>query len=199
MKEPIKVWCNRGVIDQSATDSALIHSTLAGDAGAFGRLVERYEARLLRYAQSLTHDADDAADVVQEAFIKIYEHLQSYDSRRSFSSWAYRIVHNEAMNWLRRAKRTVTGEAAQLRLELTPSSDSPQRSYEAVERHEQLALALANLPNQYQAVVNLRYLQEQSYEEIGRRLDLPLGTVATQIHRAKSLLRKALGRYDQSD
>lgn len=196
-KETWKVWCNGCVTLLTQSDATLIARTLAGGTTAFGVLVERYEARLLRYAQSITHDADDAADVVQEAFINIYEHLHSYDSNRSFSSWAYRIVHNGALNWVRRAKRLVTGEAAQLRLERTPTNDSPERAYAAVERHTQLTAALAVLPGQYQSVLRLRYLEERSYDEIGRRLRLPLGTVATHLSRAKSLLRSYLEKRNE--
>lgn len=183
--------------DQS--DAQLIAATIAGDTGAFGVLMARYEAKLTRYAESLTHDADDAADVVQEAFINVYEHLRSYDPARSFSSWVYRIVHNEALNWLRKARRTVTGEAAELKLQLTPTSDTPELAYAAVEARGQVVAGLAALPPQYAQVLRLRYLDEQSYEEIGARLNLPLGTVATHLSRAKTLLRTALGGGDAID
>ena len=84
------------------TDEQIAQAVQKGDSSAFGLLVERYEPKLLRYAKKFLFDYEDGKDIVQEVFIKAYSNIQSFDSGRSFSSWIYRIAHNEFINAIRK-------------------------------------------------------------------------------------------------
>lgn len=179
---------------EARTDQALIRAVIAGEAEAYGTLMARYEAKFLRFAETIVHDEDDAADVVQDAFIKMYRHLRTYDPKRPFSSWAYRIVRNEGLNFLRSRKRTFFGEAAELVLANLASLVSPELEYAGVERRDRVGTALASLPVSYREPLTLHFLEERSYKEIAERLKLPIGTVGTRINRAKALLRRLWSR-----
>lgn len=172
-----------------ATDQQLIQAILAGEVEAYGQLMARYESKLLRFAGSIVHDDDDAADVVQESFIKIYQHLRAYDQKRQFSSWAYRIVRNEALNFIRSRKRTFFGEAAEVVLTNLANLVSPELEYAGLELRDRMGQALQALPERYRSPLQLHFLEEQSYKEIAERLQLPIGTVGTRINRAKTMLR----------
>lgn len=176
--------------EESPTDQQLIQAVLSGDTNAYGQLMARYEAKFLRFAQTIVHDEDDAADVVQDSFIKIYQNLRAFDPKRPFSSWAYRIVRNEGLNWLRARKRTVFGETAEIVLGNVTSLLSPELEYASVELREQVGGALAQLPDSYRDPLERHFLKEQSYKEISDQLQIPIGTVGTRINRAKAMLKQ---------
>ena len=189
-----KVWCTRDAMeDINPTDGQLISQVLDGDSNSYGLLMARYESKFLRFAQTIVHDEDDAADVVQDAFIKIYQNLRSYDPKRPFSSWAYRIVRNEGLNFLRARKRMFFGETAELVLNNLASLLSPELEYAGVELRDRVGAALAQLPSNYREPLQLHFLEEQSYKEISAQLAIPIGTVGTRINRAKAMLRKLWG------
>ena len=185
--------------DQMQTDPEIIRQVLNGEQSVFAVLMAKYEPAFLRYAQQFTKDADDAADVVQEAFIKIYRNLTANDPKRPFSSWAYRIVKNEALNWLRSRKRITFGEAAEYVLNRVFAQSTPELEYVAVETHDQLSAALECLPVTYRKPLELHALEERSYKEISAQLNLPIGTVGTRINRAKSLLKRMWTKSDTND
>lgn len=186
-------------METQSTDSQIIDKVLKGQQSAFSELMQKYEAPFLRYAQQFTKDADDAADVVQEAFIKIYKNLTAYDTKRPFSSWAYRIVKNEALNWLRARKRLSFGEAAEYVLNRMFAPTNPALEYAAVEAREQLAEVLNALPESYRKPLELHAIEEQSYKEISAQLNLPIGTVGTRINRAKSLVKRLWSKSDSNE
>ena len=180
------------------TDAELVRRVLAGDLRSFTGLVGRYEAALLRYATSIVGDGDDAADVVQDAFIKAYRNLPAYNVRRPFSPWIYRIVRNEALNWLRHHRRVVTGEAAGAYLALQPAQG--MSAHEAVEYDETVELlraGLASLPLSYREPLLLYYVEGKQYAEIGDILRIPEGTVATRIRRGKAKLKVMVAQRDE--
>jgi len=182
--------------DQQQTDAQIVQRVLKGEQIAFAELMQKYEPAFLRYAQQFTKDADDAADVVQESFIKIYRNLTAYDQKRPFSSWAYRIVRNESLNWLRSRKRVTFGETAEYVLNRMFASNSPELEYAAAETRDQLTSALNALPAAYREPLQLHAIEEQSYKEISAKLQLPIGTVGTRINRAKSLLKRVWTKSD---
>ena len=175
---------------QPLTDGQLIQAVIAGDANAYGQLMARYEAKFLRFATTIVHDEDDAVDVVQDAFIKIYQNLRLFDQNRQFSSWAYRIVRNVGLNFLRSRKRTFFGEAAELVLGNLASLMSPELEFAGIELRERVESALKGLPASYREPLQLHFLQEQSYKEISDKLAIPIGTVGTRINRAKAMFRQ---------
>ena len=178
------------------TDEEIVRRTLA-DKDAFAVLIERYEAKLARYLERLGVGVpEDREDILQNAFVKAYRNLNSFDPTLSFSSWMYRIAHNEAMSFFRakRARPQVildeNGEAL-----LTELRDERADAAEAAElrlSREELAKALASLSPKYRDALTLRFFEERSYAEMSDILEVPVGTVSTLIHRAKRALRAAL-------
>ncbi|MCA9375890.1 MAG: RNA polymerase sigma factor [Candidatus Doudnabacteria bacterium] len=181
------------------SDEQVAKEALA-DRESFGVLMERYEARLLRYIRRLGVAQDDADDVLQESFLRMYKGLASFDPTLPFSSWAYRITHNQAVSWMRKHKRperqTVPldqeNEDGLRLLDLLASDEDIAGDTERKEHAEAIRETIQQLPLKYREVLVLRHLEEYSYEEIGDILKKPKGTVATQIRRARQRLEKEL-------
>lgn len=163
---------------------------------AFGLLIERYEAKLLRYIRRLgVFSQEDAEDLLQDVFIKAYRNLKSFDTSLSFSSWIYRIAHNETISFFRKKRvrpqghYVTDGEEA---LERIKGDTDTAALAEAGLDGERLAKALDQVAQKYRDVIVLRYFEEREYKEISDILKIPSGSVATLLHRAKKALRKQL-------
>ncbi len=182
--------------NEQQTDVAIIQRVLKGEQHAFSLLMAKYEAPFLRFATQYTKDPDDAADVVQEAFIKIYRNLTAYDKKRPFSSWAYRIVRNEGLNWLRARKRLTFGETAELILNQVFSASSPELEYAQVELQDRMRNCFAAMPETYAQPLKMHFIEEKSYQEIGQVLKLPIGTVGTRINRAKAMIKRIWSNHN---
>jgi RNA polymerase sigma-70 factor, ECF subfamily len=166
-------------------DEELVSLVRDQDQELYRYLIDRYQAKLLRYAVYLTDD-DRAADVVQEAFIKAFVNLQSFNTKKKFSSWLYRITHNEAMNILNHHKQEVSIlQDVDFASEIDLEDDLIKK--ELVSRAKK---CLAQMPVIYKEVLTLYYLEEQSYEEIGDILRIAIGTVGTRLNRAKIIMKK---------
>ena len=168
------------------TDEALVALVRSKDKNLYAEVIRRYEQKLLRYATYLVNDADLAADAVQEGFIKAYINLQSFNLQLKFSSWLYRIVHNQAMNLVSKYKQQVSIDDA---LEIA-SDLNLEDALITKELKNNLQACIAAMPLLYKAPLTLFFLEEKSYEEISDILRLPMGTVATRINRAKTIVRK---------
>jgi RNA polymerase sigma-70 factor (ECF subfamily) len=175
------------------TDSEIIELAKT-DADCFGVLMGRYEAPLLRYIRRISSfDRDDAEDILQEAFIKAYRNLNDFDHDSKFSSWMYRIVHNQTIDTARKRKlRTVVSiDEHDLTHILRATTDIGGDA----ERNDDLSIiseAVRTMPETYREALILRFLEEKSYEEIMDILRLPKGTVATLISRGKKILHERL-------
>jgi len=182
--------------EQNQTDVGLVVATLR-DPEQFGLLIERYEAKLRRYIARLgVRGVDDQADVLQDTFIKAYRNLNSFDQSLSFSSWIYRIAHNEAMTWFRRRRVRPEGNLvadgddvlALLGNDQVPSEVVFDQGLNAL----QVAAALEVIDEKYRQVLVLRYFEHKEYEEISDILQIPIGSVGTLIHRGKKQLQRVL-------
>jgi RNA polymerase sigma-70 factor, ECF subfamily len=178
------------------SDSDIVRATFS-DREQFGVLIERYEAKLRRYIARLgIRVPDDQADVLQETFIKAYRNLHSFDVSLSFSSWLYRIAHNETMTWWRR--RGVRPEGSQVAdgdevLSWLGSGDvSPEMVFDQTLDAVAVTKALSALDQKYRDVLTLRYFEHKEYDEISDILQIPIGSVGTLIHRGKRQLAAAL-------
>jgi RNA polymerase sigma-70 factor, ECF subfamily len=177
------------------SDAALIKETLQ-DKERFTMLVMRYEESLRRYVRRLgVWNREDQDDVLQNIFIKIYRNLHGFDQKLKFSSWAYRIAHNEVVTSYRYKSVRPEGHAVHDGDEVvsaTPDHHSLlaelSESYDA----EILRLALSNLDQKYRDVLILRYFEEREYDEIADILEMPIGSVSTRIYRAKERLKSLL-------
>lgn len=163
----------------------------AGDTAAFTKLAAQCYPALCRHASYLVRDGDVAEDVVQDALLKAYLNIRKYDPDRSFSTWAYKIVTNCALDHLRKKRDKSLDDLP----EVPAEEVNHLRDQEDVAvRKEQIATlkkAVANLPSHYQAVVNLYYWEEKSYDEIAAIMQKPLGTIKVWLHRAKRQLKEA--------
>jgi RNA polymerase sigma-70 factor, ECF subfamily len=177
---------------EASEDAELVASALR-DTRAYGEIVRRFEMVLKRYVKRLLGPhAQHAEDVIQDAFIKAYINLNSYDRNRALAPWLYRIAHNEAVTFLRKrgaGPLMIDGEDGQLLLERIRAADPPVMSTLADTAGGSLEHALGQLPPHYREVIALRYLEEKSYDEISDILAMPPGTVATRIRRGLQQLK----------
>lgn len=151
---------------------------------AFTEIIKRYEQKLLRYATYITDDNRLSEDIVQNTFIKAYVSLKGFNTSLSFSSWIYRITHNEAINAIKKNKRHST-------VDVDAPSDAPSNldEFSQDELKQMLSSCLENLPLKYSEVLTLFFLEEKSYEEISDILRLPIGTIGTRLSRGKAILK----------
>ena len=163
----------------------------------FGMLMERYEQPLSRYLMRLTGwGREEVSDILQETFIKVYRHLNEYDEDLKFSTWIYRITHNQAIDTLR--SHNAKPLAASVLLEdLASYVPAPQDLEAEFLKHDELAKirqAILSLPLLYRDVLVLRFLEEKTYEEIVDIIKKPKGTIATLIRRGRALMLEELDR-----
>lgn len=178
------------------TDEEIVRRTLV-DKEAFTPLIERYETKLARYLERLgVGILEDREDILQNAFIKAYKNLNSFDPTLVFSSWMYRIAHNEAMSFFRfkhaRPQVILSEESEILLTELHDETADTSQLTELRLSREELAKALETLPQRYRDALALRYFENRSYTEMSDILEVPVGTVSTLLYRAKRALREAL-------
>lgn len=187
----------------SIDESALVERTREGDAKAFAALVRRYEGKIFRLAQNITQNREDAEDVLQETFLKAYEHLDQFQGNSKFYTWIVRIAVNQALMKLRKRKtdKTVsidesidTGEDTVTR-EIAAWDENPEQRYSREEIAEILHAAIESLAAPYRAVFVLRDMEELSTEETAEALDLSIPAVKSRLLRARLQLRDKLTRY----
>ena len=171
---------------QDADDAALVKRSLAGEATAFETLVSRHQRALYTVACRMLGNREDAADALQGALIKAYEHLASFDPRHRFFSWIYRIVVNECLNMLRaRRPEDVLNPAL-------AAVGTPFDSAAAAQRAVQVQQALMQLTTDARAVIVLRHFGDLSYDQIAETLGVPPKTVKSRLHSARQKLGEQL-------
>lgn len=175
------------------TDEAVAERVVAGDLALFQMIVARYERKLLLYLTHLIGGRDEADDLLQDVFVKAYQHLGSFDRERRFSSWIYRIAHNEGVNWIRKKSRRpiiVWEDIAESRSEggVSDDSETAEESWVRRERRDDVRRALRGLPEADREILTLRYYLDKSYREIAEITDIPINTVASRVNRAKKKL-----------
>ena len=183
MHSPVTNFSRDGVyVDQDADDLALVARCRAGETAAFEGLVTRYQRVLFTVAVRMLGDADAANDAAQNAFVKAYQKLGTFDPTRRFFSWIYRILVNECLN----ARREHHPD--QPLTEDLPSVGTPAELFEIAERRARVQSAILALPMEYREVIVLRHYTGLSYEEIAETLHLPARTVKSRLHTAKERL-----------
>ena len=180
-------------------EQKLISLAQKGDQAAFEQLLDHYQKPVYHQALRLVGNPEDAADVTQEVFLKVWKHLPSFRGESSFSTWLYRLTSNAAIDFLRREKRQsgpgeVSLDDEETYVEPVDPSPTPQRLAENLELRQALAQGLEKLSPEHRQVLLLRELQGLSYEEISDTLELDLGTVKSRIARAREKLRNYLLR-----
>lgn len=188
-----------------ASDQHLVDRAREGDGEAFRVLFERYNRRAYSLAYGMLHNADDALDVVQDAFIKAHRYLDRFEGNSSFYTWLYRIVSNLAIDHIRKRKRArhvdfndalahseddaPVGEEA-----LLPSmlGANPHTSFARQQAREQIAEALQSLSDNHRAVLVMRELHGMSYEEMAQAMDCSKGTIMSRLFHARKNMQKRL-------
>jgi len=177
-------------------DAQLIVQALAGQTAAFGQLVQKYQDRLHNTVVHVVGNAEDAKDVVQEAFVQAFLKLESFQGISAFYTWLYRIAFNVAATYHRR--RGAMRSAEQIALagghlrNSVSATDGPSERLESEERCRQVRYAISQLAEEYRVVLVLREMDGCCYETIAEILDLPVGTVRSRLHRARMQLREQL-------
>jgi RNA polymerase sigma-70 factor, ECF subfamily len=175
-------------------DTQLIDETLAGQSAAFGQLVTKYQDRLYNTLAHVTGSLEEAADVVQDAFVQAFLKLRTFQKQSAFYTWLYRIAFNVAISRKRRRRPTMSldGQYEQTGWEPMAVEESPSHALESDERVKQVRAALDTLSEEFRTVVVLREIDGYCYETISEMLDLPIGTVRSRLHRARLELREHL-------
>ena len=159
------------------------------DPEAFGELVLRYQDRLYNFLYRMTGNAQDAEDLAQEVFLRIYKALDRFRPDAPFRPWMYKIAVNTAINHIKGRKPVTVLE------DYIPSrsmDDCPEEMAETREAQRLITKSILELPEAYRAIVLLRHIDDLPYDEIAHALDLPLGTVKVRLHRARALLQSKL-------
>ncbi len=171
------------------SDETLVGRCLAGDQAAFEGIVIRYQRGLFNVALRLLGSYEDARDCTQTAFVKAYEHLDTFDASQRFVSWIYRILRNECLNALRarRPSEPVSLEWA--------AAGIPSDSLMAFERNRAVQSALLGLTADYREVIVLRHFTELSYDDIAVTLGIPVKTVKSRLYSARQRLGEVLAEW----
>jgi RNA polymerase sigma-70 factor (ECF subfamily) len=164
-------------------DRALVDDCLAGDMGAFEILVDRYQKILFNVAYRMTGDYDDARDITQTAFLKIYENLPSFNPQFKFYSWIYRIAINESLNWIKKKRPQETPD-----VNLVAPGNRPDQDYEEDQTSRTIQTLLQNLSPDYRTVLVLRHFMDLSYRDMSQALHVPEKTIKSRLFTARRLL-----------
>lgn len=179
-------------------DQELISLALKNDQRAYTELLNRYRKSVFHLIKRIVHNDEDSEDLTFITFSKAFNHLDKYAPTHAFPTWLFTIASNASIDWLRKKKLPTIGMNEQLQNAIHseigtnhwPSTvESPEQGIIRQERHHYIKELTHLLSPELQTVIELRYFRELSYEEIANKLQLPLGTVKVQIHRAKKVLK----------
>ena len=183
-----------------ATESALVDRCRKGDAEAFGRFVDLYQARLTGFVRRMVPNPDDAADVAQETFLRAFQSFGRFDGRSSVRTWLFRIAHNLCIDRSRRLDRRVE-ESAFLETEDEGTMDVPDDRWQPErlvlddELREAVEAGIGTMSEKLRAVLLLHDREEMPYDEIAATLDVPVGTVKSRLFLARAYLQTAVRAY----
>lgn len=185
--------------ESSLEDDVLVKKAIGGSESAYKKLVDKYERALFFHILKMIKDREQVEDLVQETFVKAFDNLNTYSTNYAFSTWLYRIATNHTIDYLRKKKlktlsidKPMKTKDGEMEMQLPDESAGTDRNIIRKQRQKIVRNAIENLPEKYRQVIQLRHMEEKSYQEIAEVLDLPLGTVKAHIFRARELLYKAL-------
>ena len=176
-----------------------IKQVLKGDHDAFGEIVELFKDKIFHLCYRMLGNRHEAEDMAQEAFVRAFVNIQSFNQSRKFSTWLYRIATNVCIDRIRKKKpdffldAEVSGtDGLTLYSQIPSEGKAPEAEIETLELQEVVQREISRLPDIYRVVIVLRYMDDLSLKEISEILEMPLGTVKTRIHRGREALRKQL-------
>lgn len=187
----------RGFSSKALEDFELIDRAVVDkDQQAFATLMKRYKKAVYFMILKMIRDADDAEDLTMEAFAKAFRNLHKFKKDYTFSTWLFRIATNNTIDFIRKKKlktmslnTTLSDDGGNaVTIDVEDDDNNPQDEYIKSQRKEMVRIFVDKLPAKYRKLVQLRYFDELSYEEIAVELEKPLGTVKAQLHRSRELL-----------
>jgi RNA polymerase sigma-70 factor (ECF subfamily) len=202
-------WYGRPAV--ATDDLTLVQRVQTGDQRAFKLLVERYQRKVYAVALGMLRDKEEARDVAQEAFIKVYRYLAHFKGDASFYTWLYRITVNICIDSMRRKgskgnehlefDESLQLDTAEANLGAlgTRLGTNPQKSALRRELAERITAAIAQIPEAHRQILLLREVEGMSYEDIARTLEIPKGTVMSRLFHARLKMQKILGEYVEMD
>ncbi|MFC6041201.1 RNA polymerase sigma factor SigW [Paenisporosarcina macmurdoensis] len=176
-----------------------IKEVLKGDQNAFAEIVELYQDKLYRICYRMLGNKHEAEDIAQEAFVRAFINIHTFDTNRKFSTWLYRIGTNLCIDRIRKKKpdyyldAEVAGtEGLNMYSQIASKEELPEQEVLKMEMQDRVQYEISRLPDKYRAVIVLKYMEDLPLQEISDILEMPLGTVKTRIHRGREALRKQL-------
>jgi RNA polymerase sigma-70 factor, ECF subfamily len=170
-----------------------------GDQNAFAEIVDLYKDKIYQLCYRMLGNAHEAEDIAQEAFIRAYVNIHTYDMSKKFSTWLYRIATNLSIDRIRKKKpdyfldAEIAGtDGLTMYSQVAAEEKLPEEEIETMELQQTIQNEILKLPDKYRSVIVLKYIDELPLKEISEILDIPIGTVKTRIHRGREALRKQL-------
>jgi len=186
-------------LDSRAEDSQLIQAALGGNDRGYKLLMKKYHDQIYSFIYRMVRDKEQVEDLTQEAFIKAFGSLKSFNEEYAFSTWLYKIATNNSIDYIRKRRlqtysidKPIESKDSDYTFELSDETYETDRSLIQDQRAQLMNRAIARLPEKYKIVIRMRHQEEKSYEEIAKQLKLPIGTVKAHIFRARELLYKYL-------
>jgi RNA polymerase sigma-70 factor (ECF subfamily) len=200
MEDVVNARPGRPKSGATTEEKALIERCKTGDLAAFNELVKKYEKQVYNFAYRLTGNYDDANDIAQDAFLRVYNAIGGFRGDASFTTWLFRITTNVFLDERKRARahphssldEYMELEESSVARQIEDPSPTPQVLTEEKERGQILESAIRSLPEYQRAMVVLYHTQQKSYEEIAEIMNLPIGTVKSRLNRARLSLKEKL-------
>ncbi|HLR25788.1 MAG TPA: sigma-70 family RNA polymerase sigma factor [Fodinibius sp.] len=185
--------------ESSLEDDVLVRKAIGGNERSYRKLVEKYQRPLYFHIRKMISDQEQVEDLVQETFVKAFDNLSNYSTNYAFSTWIYRIATNHTIDYLRKKKlqtlsidKPIKTKGGEMQMQLPDESAQADRNIIQKQRRQMVRSAIEELPEKYRKVIQLRHMEEKSYQEIAEVLNKPLGTVKAHIFRAREMLYKSL-------
>jgi RNA polymerase sigma-70 factor (ECF subfamily) len=180
-------------------DRELITRARNGDEAAYRVLLHKYERAVFNICLRMVRNREEAEDLAQEAFMKVFAMLDRYNPSYAFSNWLFKITSNLCIDSIRKRRVStlpmdapMQSDQGEFERQYESPDDNPSQVLDKSEKMKLLAMAIDDLPEHYRIMIVLRHQQDLSYEEIAQSLDVPLGTVKARIHRAREMLKQRL-------
>ena len=191
-------------LDSRAEDSRLIAGAIAGNQAAYRALMKKYHDPICNLLYRMIREKGEVEDLAQEAFIKAFRSLASFNEEYAFSTWLFKIATNNCIDYIRKRKlqtfsidKPIESKDGEFSFEIPDSTYEPDRELIAGQRSRLLEEAIKSLPPKYRTVILMRHSEEKDYAEIAKELRLPIGTVKAHIFRAREMLYKDLRKKIQ--
>ncbi len=174
------------------SDEHLINKALDGSQRAWVKLVRRYESRVYNYCVRMCGSSSEAMDLMQEVFLAVYRNLPNFRGQSQFITWLFRIAANKSTDWLRAKHRIPTFEATEVTPEHKVTHQTPMHQIQTSQSNEQIMQSLAQLPDEQRQVVELKFFQHFTFDEISMQLGISANTAKTRLYAALKKLKHQL-------